>query len=65
MNPILPPEPLEGQTVTFTFPNGGGVLYETRTNGVLYRVTAPDATAAVAHLAANPTKCRSTRRGPR
>ena len=61
MNPVLPPEPLEGQTVTFIFPNGGGVLYETRTNGVLYRVTAADTASAMAHLAANGTKCRSPR----
>jgi hypothetical protein len=61
VNPVLPPEPLEGQTVTFNFPNGGGVLYETRTNGVLYRVTAPNTASAAAHLAANATKCRSPR----
>ena len=62
MNLVLPPEPAEGQTLTFTFPNGC-ILYETRTNGVLYRVTAPDVGAATAHLAANLTKCRSGRNG--
>jgi hypothetical protein len=65
MNPIYPPEPAEGQTLTFTFPNGGGVLYETRTNGVLYRVTAASPAAATAHLAANPAQCRSMRLGHR
>ena len=63
MNPILPPEPAEGQTLTFAFPAGGGILYETRTNGVLYRVTAPDLSTATTHLAANLTKCRSGRQG--
>ena len=61
MNPILPAEPAEGQTLTFVFPAGGGILYETRTNGVLYRVTAPDTGSAAAHLAAFPTRCRSGR----
>jgi hypothetical protein len=61
VNPVLPAEPTEGQTLTFTFPAGGGVLYESRLNGALYRVTAPDTATAAAHLAANPTKCRSSR----
>lgn len=65
MNPVLPPEPLEGQTITFNYAGGGGVLYETRTNGNLYRVTAPDASTAATHLTANPTRCKSTRLGVR
>ena len=63
MNPILPAEPAEGQTITFIFPAGGGILYESRLNGVLYRVTAADAGSAAAHLAAFPTKCRYGRFG--
>ena len=63
MNLVLPAEPAEGQTLTYTFPAGGGILYESKLNGVLYRVTAPDATTAATHLAANPTKCRSSRLG--
>ena len=61
MNLVLPPEPAEGQTLTYAFPAGGGILYETRTNGVLYRVTAPDTATAATHLAAFPTRCRSGR----
>ena len=61
MNPVLPAEPLEGQTVTYTFPAGGGVLFETRIGGVLHRVTAPDVPSAQAHLASKPLTCRHTR----
>ena len=63
MNTILPPEPAEGQTLTYTFPAGGGILYESKLNGVLYRVTAADTGSAAAHLAAFPTKCRYGRFG--
>ena len=61
MNPVLPPEPAEGQSVTYTFPAGGGVLYETRINGVLHRVTAADVSAAQTHIASKPTACRHSR----
>ena len=61
MNPVLPPEPAEGQTVTYAFPAGGGVLYESRVNGVLYRVTAPDASVAATHLSSNLIRCKSAR----